>query len=290
MKVNSKTGWPNFQSINPSKIMHWFQSKGNLKTFNRGVRNILSRYILSLLSIFNLCSCQHGLYKTIEGKNKLLSVYQEFHNIFYNSNRAGYIEIKYASGNHFQFFAMVDSISEINYAYSTKDNISIFKSNNTDCFKLDTTFQYPGNQIAKISSFYNCVPWNTSLYVPKLFEIQGPLKSSSVAVSKSKGTKLAWQVDTSAEQIKAVLLEIYYDGTLNKILRTNAPSKNVSKQFILLDTGEFDLNPHRLNDFPPAECIEIQLSKINFINLILNGKNLPIKIETKAQSQFKLVK
>ncbi|MBK9107938.1 MAG: hypothetical protein IPM92_06030 [Saprospiraceae bacterium] len=246
--------------------------------------------MLRIFFVLTFISCQRYTNFPLQGDHQLVSMYHKYDGYFNDSNRAGHIEIKFTLGNHFHFFAQVDSISEIKYTYHNNDTIIIFKSYNSNCFNLNSTLQNHSDQRANISGLYNGVPWNTNLYIPKFFEIQGTLKSNLAVISKSKGIKLEWDADRSSAQVNAVLLEISYYATLNNIFLDNAAGKDVFKKFILPDTGEFELSSYLLKDFPPAEIILIYIRKVNYTNLIINGRNLPIKVETEDQSHFKLVK
>lgn len=225
---------------------------------------------------------------TIGGDSILIDKFIAHCEFLKDSNLAGFIEMTNTSMNP-GFHAMADSTSIIYYSNSNNESFSVQKSLQSDYFNVYPTIQQHCGSIAAFAGNYNGLEWDTSLYVPNLFEITGPIESNLATISKNSGTYINWSIDTNPNNDKGVLIEISYSAQLNKIYDTASAKQNVIKHFLSQDNGYFEMGPIFLSEFPNAEVIELTVTKGNYANLLLHGKNFPIRCTIIRKKSFKLV-
>lgn len=225
---------------------------------------------------------------SIEGDSILIEKFITHLGFLEDSNRAGFIEMTSTSINP-GFHALVDSTSIIYYSNSNNESFNVQKTIQSDYFNMYPSIQLHCGSTVEFSGNYNGLMWDTSLYVPELFEITGPIESNFASISKNSGTYIQWDIDPNTNNDKGIFLEVSYSSQLNKIFDSTATNFDVSKYYLTPDNGYFDLNSSILSDFPIESVIEVTLTKGNYTNLMLHGKNFPISCTVIRKKSFKLI-
>ncbi len=224
----------------------------------------------------------------IDGDSILIEKFVTHLGFLEDSNRAGFIEM-ISTGINPGFHAMADSTSIIYYSNSNNESFNVQKSLQSDYFNMYPSIQQHCGSTVGFSGNYNGLMWDTSLYVPNLFEITGPIESNLASISKISGTYIQWGIDANPNNDKGIFIEISSNAQLNKILDSTATNIDVTKYFLTPDNGYFDISSSILSEFPIGSTIEVTLTKGNYINILLHGKNFPISCAIIRKKSFKLI-
>ncbi len=248
--------------------------------------------VITLINIYSL-SCtksdvNHSIYSIINNKYSLIgdqTLIDSFYTFLdkYDSTLIiGNGQVNFSNiRTTLWAYAINDEIASINI---NPGNYIINPTNPDKNFNFNTNSTFLGSTINVTVLSSTAVNTSAQVYLPSDFSYSPSPSDSSF--SRSHDITFSWTTDPN--NYKGVLIELFYDVSLNSLYNPNVTGNNIVKRFLVPDNGSYTISSAYLSQFPACR-LSVKISKGNYYSFDINGKQFPMIFANTKQYSIDLI-